>query len=235
MVAAESAATRRCISDAEATQRHLRDGALLEARTEAASCAAPTCPAVVQADCHRWFEEASTQVPSVIVTARDAAGHDVVRADLVIDGRAVGGALDGLPIELNPGAHELRVSVGQATVAETVVLAVAEKNRQVRLTLPSEKRTDEGSSAPMWIAFGASAASGALAAGFGLAAISKYDSLEGSCGNACPHSEVVVGERYALVANVALGTAIVAGGLGLWFLLRRPPPRIATRPGLLAF
>jgi len=226
---------QRCIAAAEATQRSLHDGKLLDARAEATSCSAPACPDVVRTDCERWLDEASTQIPTVVVTAHDGAGHDVVQARLEIDGSAVASAFDGRPIELDPGAHQIRVTAGTTTASETVVLASGERNRHVRLTLVSATKTDSaahrGSSAPMWIAFGAAGAAGALATGFGIAALAKHGSLEGSCGHACPHAEVAAGERYALVADVALGTALVAAGLGLWFLFRHPRPEVRVPNG----
>lgn len=225
---------QHCIAAAESTQRGVREGKLLASRSDATTCAASACPDVVRADCQRWLDELATQIPTLVVTARDASGHDVVRAELAVDGRPVAATLDGRPIELDPGPHEVRLRVGESVTTETIVLASGEKQRQLRLAIAAPPVARAPVNVPLWIAVGATAAAGGLAAGFGVAAVAKHSSLEGSCGHACSHSQVAPGERYALVADVALGAAVVAAGLGVWFFFH-PPGRRAPTTALLSF
>lgn len=136
-------------ADAYVAGQASRDaGRLTVARERLSLCASDSCPRVLQGDCIEWLREVVDRLPSVVVRAVDADGRDVDALVSIDGGQAV--ALNGRPIELDAGAHQLEVrAAANGSVAnERVVLAEREKGRIVLVTI----------SAP-----GAGAASGATA------------------------------------------------------------------------
>src|SRR4051794_27702900 len=47
--------------------------------------------------------------PSVVIDAKDDAGHDVKNVTVYVDDKPVAYALDGQPIEIDPGPHTIAV------------------------------------------------------------------------------------------------------------------------------
>ncbi len=105
--------------EAVAQGQNLRDEhRLVEAREQFRICASPACPAVVKADCATWAVEAERSIPTVLTSAKDAAGNDVADASVAIDGVVVASKLDGQPIAVNPGPHTFRFVRTDGTTAE---------------------------------------------------------------------------------------------------------------------
>jgi hypothetical protein len=77
----------------------------LEARQQFQTCAATTCPKVVQDDCTRWLEAIEAAVPSVVVTAKSDAAVDLVDVTVLVDGQPFATKLNGESLSLDPGAH----------------------------------------------------------------------------------------------------------------------------------
>jgi len=97
-----------CVTGYENSQRLTIDGKLREARKQLLICARDVCPAVTQADCARWLTALDTKMPTVILLAKDANGHDIEVAQVSADGEVLTERLDGLPIAVDPGAHTFR-------------------------------------------------------------------------------------------------------------------------------
>jgi hypothetical protein len=132
-----------CIRAAEEGQAARDGGQLLRARDLFAVCAARECPAMLRRDCTGWLEDARRQTPSIVVVARDTAGRDVVDAQVTVDGVVRQPQLDGSTIELDPGQHLVRVSLGESAHAQMpgaepqearILLAPSEKNRTINVT-----------------------------------------------------------------------------------------------------
>jgi len=70
-------------------------------------CADAACPAVIQADCTKWLTELEQSVPTIVIVARSEQG-DETDVNVFLDGRPWIHHLDGKPVELDPGAHQLR-------------------------------------------------------------------------------------------------------------------------------
>src|ERR1700734_702814 len=92
--AADKAAVA-CIQSAEDGERAQKAGEILHARELFARCAARECPAMLRRDCSSWLEDADRQIPSIVLGARNAEGHDVVDARASVDGALVREQLDG--------------------------------------------------------------------------------------------------------------------------------------------
>src|SRR4051794_5488755 len=76
-----------CLDAASKGQASRDKHALIEAREQFRACAAAQCPAVVQRDCASWLVEVEQNLPTVVVTAKDGTGGDLVDVKVVVDGR----------------------------------------------------------------------------------------------------------------------------------------------------
>src|SRR6185503_11949463 len=111
---------------------------LQAARAELAKCAASQCPTLVASDCTRWLAEVEQQQPSIVVAVSDPTGQPIVDATVEIDGKVGATTLNGTAIDVDPGAHELRVrSVDGRSSALRLVALESDKARLVRIQLPS--------------------------------------------------------------------------------------------------
>src|SRR5690349_12130436 len=76
-----------CVSASEQGQQ-LRDHAkLVDARDKFVQCARDECPSVVRKDCVQWLSEVTNSLPSVVLSAKDDAGQDVLEVRVTVDGR----------------------------------------------------------------------------------------------------------------------------------------------------
>jgi len=243
---AADATSLACIRSADEGQSARDQGKLLRARELFAACSARECPAVLRRDCARWAEEAKQATPSVVVVARDANGRDVVDARASIDGQPRQSRLDGTLIELDPGAHVVRVDMANRPPVEVrVVFGSGEKNRTIVLTLanapeapkappvapPKPATAPEPPPAPSrglpaaTYVFGAV---GLVALGsfgyFGLRGKSDADHLRSTCVPGCDTSDVDAVHTKLLVADVSLGVGLVSLAAATFFALSRGRP-----------
>src|SRR6185369_14144514 len=138
-----------CIQSSDAAQTARDEGNLLRARELFAQCADPKCPAMIRRDCTTWVEQVQQQMPSVVLGARDAEGHDVLDATVTIDGVAADRKALGGPIELNPGAHVVRWESSSGDRVEMrIALRAQEKNRSVVATFARPPSSVEPASKP---------------------------------------------------------------------------------------
>jgi hypothetical protein len=92
--------------DAASKGQVLRDAhKLVEAREQFRVCARPQCPAMVQQDCGGWLGDVERGVPTVVLTAKDAGGADLVNVRVSVDGQPLVTRLDGQAVAVNPGTH----------------------------------------------------------------------------------------------------------------------------------
>src|SRR6185503_2046091 len=125
----------RCAAAYEEGQRRQAAGHLLEARREASVCAAASCPAEIVGYCAKLVDDLDAAIPTVVVAAVDDRGRDVPGVRLSLDGKDAG-LVDGRPLAVDPGSHELRgVAANGATAPASVALTVrtGERNRRIQL------------------------------------------------------------------------------------------------------
>ena len=93
-------------------------------------CSSESCPKSVRDDCTRWRSEVENQTPSIVVDAKDEAGHDVSDVTVSIDDRVVMKKLDGRAIAVDPGTHRIAFfHDGSPTVVENAILKEGVKSR----------------------------------------------------------------------------------------------------------
>ncbi len=105
---------------------------LLEARDRFRACAQKQCPVSMQADCAGWLDAVEHDTPSIVLSAKDHAGADVMDVEVSLDRGPTHLKLDGRDLPVDPGPHTVRFARPDGQVAElNVLLGVAEKRRTV--------------------------------------------------------------------------------------------------------
>jgi hypothetical protein len=124
-----------CIAASENEVGLRKQGKIRDAMKELAKCAASTCPAEVSAECGRRIQELNAALPTVVLSATDAGGSELVAVSVTVDGAAFASALDGRAIPIDPGSHAFHFeAAGVPPVDRTFVIHEGEKGR--RLTVP---------------------------------------------------------------------------------------------------
>lgn len=150
---------QECSAAYDATQSLRDEGKLLDARTQALVCSGAPCPAFVREDCAQWLSEIDAVVPTVVFTAKDAAGSSILAVRVILDGRVLLDRLDGSAVAMDPGAHHVRFEIAATGVLEKeIVVRRGEKNRTIdasfesrvaQPTLPSVKPESETKPKPV--------------------------------------------------------------------------------------
>ena len=208
-----------CIAQLDRAQSLQSARKLSEARASYLECAAATCPDLVRDDCSRSAVDMERSLPSLVFSARDAASHDLPDVRVLLDGEAVGAALDGHAVIVNPGAHTVRMErIGGGVVETKLVAREGEKNRLVSgsfvtpITNPNDKpKAESGRFPTLPVVLGGA---GLLAIGSGvflrLDASSDAGALHGTCAPACDQSARDALSDKLVAANIALGVGIAA-------------------------
>jgi hypothetical protein len=125
-----------CFDAAEKGQTLRAAHKLVDARDQFRLCAAPTCPASVQTDCVTWVAEVEKGVPTVVLSAKDATGNDVIDLDVTMDGAPLATKLDGTSLPVNPGPHTFRFQWSDGTSRDLQkVIAEGQKDVVVAVSL----------------------------------------------------------------------------------------------------
>jgi hypothetical protein len=242
-----AADAQECVAQNNAAADHRANHRLLAARAAYRACVAePGCPDVVSAECESALSELKTAIPTLLVSVLDEQKHDAVGATLKVDGRDV--AVDGSPIEVDPGPHQL-LAVGQGAAASIQVIGVEnEANREVELVLkgfhsapvsPDRESQPGGASSaatglakprsrvPSYVLGGVSAVGLASFGYFAISGHSEVNQLE-QCKPDCTRSAVHdVRVRY-LLADVSLGVSVIALATAGYLLFRAPSDHAAA-------
>lgn len=122
----DPAAKRACSEAHVEFQKLRRGGKLIAARERALACASAKCPSVLQRECEPAVRELTELIPSVVASARDAKGDDVMGTKVLLDGEPWVDRLTGVSTPLDPGPHVLTfVAPGEAPVRVELVINFA--------------------------------------------------------------------------------------------------------------
>jgi hypothetical protein len=234
-----------CASASEAAQQFRIDGKLVSAHEQLLVCVRRTCPAIVRGDCERWLSEVEQALPTVIVGAKDADGHDLVDVRVLVDGVVVKQAIDGKAAAVDPGPHTLRYEhEGSPAVEDRVVIREAEKERLLTVhfttsgvpatpaapasttrlhlerTGPAPVEHTSGSRVLGYVLGGAGLASIGVFTFFAAKGQSDYDRCKAAV--VCPQSDVdtIAVERAAAWVTLGLG-AVALGASAVLVLAAR--------------
>jgi hypothetical protein len=108
-------------------------GKLLDARQLFRACQAPSCSRTQQRLCSGWLADVEKRIPSLVLSAKDRSGADLVDVRVTMDGVQVATKLDGRMIDVDPGVHSFVFELADGTRAETS--AVAEERNQGKLVV----------------------------------------------------------------------------------------------------
>lgn len=235
----ESDPMQVCVATHAAARKSVAEQAPYFARSELRQCAAEGCPIAIRSECTEWLSQAELQVPTLVFSASTESG-DIEQAQVDIDGERVRNSLDGRPMEATPGARVVVFVLPDGRRQEIrIVVGLGEKNRVVRADFapleppPVASRSQSTSQPafsvssrsadaavsrnPAWL-FGTVSLGTAMVAGsFLYAGYAQYRAAEDRCSPNCSASEVRKVKRWFVLADVAAATAVVSGGVGLYF------------------
>jgi len=235
---ADGAVADKCIAAAEQSQPLQRDGKLKAARERLVECSRAECPSPVRADCTKWLAELDGVMPSVVVSAVDSTGADVVDVRVVVDGQELASRLEGREIQIDPGTHTIRFErEGSPPIEQQIAIREAERHRIVSITfappakavaVPPPSPTPEthaagtGRSLAWPIAFfGVGAAGVGVASYFWLSGLADRSTMASGCAatHACSQSAVDSAHGKLVAGDVAAGVGVVAAAIGAGILL----------------
>ena len=111
-------------------------GRLVEARNLLQDCARAACSAAVHKKCAQTLAELEIRIPSVIPSAEDRAGMDLVDVNITIDGKPGPTTCDGAAHEIDPGEHTFVFKLADGRTAQRkITLREGEKNVSVAVTI----------------------------------------------------------------------------------------------------
>jgi hypothetical protein len=221
-----------CINAAEKAQALRREKKLRGSREQLLLCVRDACPAFVQTDCVKWLGEVDQGMPTVVIRARDAAGHDAVDVKVSVDDQLFLPKLQGTSVPIDPGQHKFKYEFPSGQVIEeTVLVAEGEKDRVLNVAPkgdvappppPGGTEPSTGGAGPgPWILIGVGAAS---LVGFAIVetiAQVRYADYTDTCGktHSCDASNVsALGAAFG-TGIALLGVGIVGVGVGVTWLL----------------
>jgi hypothetical protein len=236
----------QCIAASDQGQDARDNGNYRRARDAFAACARAACPALVRRDCAQWQAELEETWPSVIVSAKDERGDDLIDVRVFVDGDPLVTKLDGRPARVDPGEHKLRIEAdGRPPVEQHLVVRAGEKNRVIEVRMGSTGEAAggqaehgapprESGSAPdakrtsalvfgglALVAFGTEAY-------FGLSGLSDRSTLLSQpCAQTgtCSTSTVDSIRTKFTVADIALGVGLASGALAVYLFLSSSPAK----------
>lgn len=220
-----------CMAAFEKAQVDRSEGRYMSAIENARLCSQPQCSSVISTECSRMHETFLGEVPTVIPSAKDVNGRDLLDVRVIIDGNVATEKLNGVPLRLDPGVHQFRFEAEGLPPKEMTHRAiVGDRNRLVEVML-GEKPVEEQPAAATTLALpepvapapekkGIPVASyvlggvGVLALGgftyLRLSGINDYNGLDRSCSPRCDPDEVDSIRQKFTFSYVALGVGAAA-------------------------
>jgi len=230
--------------DASVQGQTFRDAhKLVEARDQFRTCSQQACPAIVQKDCVTWLGEAEQGLPTVVISAKDGAGHDLLDVKVTVDGQPLTAKLQGDALPLNPGPHALHFEAAPGMLDQQVLVKEGVKNQSISVVLgpvapaggvtPPEARGTSPLRTVGLAAGGVGIAGIVVGAIFGVVAISDKSSADcvASFCKAGPLSSANSAATISTITFIA-GGVLLAGGAGLYLFGPKegasPSPATAT-------
>jgi hypothetical protein len=228
-----------CDESFSAAPALIREGHFLGARDALLRCSADDCPAAMRPLCVSDLHDIGPRLPSVVFSAKSAAGADLLDVRVVEHDVVVAARLDGRAVDVDPGPHTFRFEQPSAAPVVVDILArEGEKARPVavemaaRISLeqplppratplpPSVATPPESHASHPWgtlglVAAGAGVVSLGVGTYFGLDAISKDNTSNrtGCNGDVCAPPAFAVREDARTEATVSTVLFFAGGAL----------------------
>jgi len=247
-----------CIDGADDGQALRDEGKLRDARARLLTCANTACPSAIAKDCGTWLADVESRIPTVVVSAVDAAGNDLVDVKVLLDGQPFLERLSGTEVSIDPGPHHLRYEhtavPGSPSIEENIVIYERQKGRALvaKFHAAHPESSPQGASAPessaaparhpsapiaAYVVGGVGLVALGSAAFFGLRGRADYSNLDDTCGRtrSCPQSDIDAVKTKFTIADISLGVGIAAIGVAAVLYFTHPKtaePRTAAAPVL---
>lgn len=232
---AHADAVQACVAAVGEGQKLERAAQLRAARERFLACDKSECPTEVRTVCDRLLTAVETNLPSIILVAKDTGGKDLLSVRVSVDGAPLASSLDGTSVLVDPGPHTLRFEhEGDAPIEQSVVIREAEKNRAIVVTfapprmpvapppLPGPRRPIPGL---VYAIAGVGVASLGVFVALDVDGQSRYTSCQsGGCSQSTFHA-ISVERDVTLVTG---GVGVAALGVATWLFLTRPTETPAT-------
>ena len=247
-VSAHADTLQTCSDAYSKAQEERLAGHLFSARSQLQICAQDMCPGAAVQDCKEWLSEVEAALPTILVQAKDSAGHVLPAVQVFLDGVSVPTAQLAQPIVLDAGAHNLRFEAAgyqslqlnpylRTEDRNVLVSAVLEPNQSAAVPAPTADAAPHTSAqgAVPPATFGL-ATLGVVALGtslyFGLSAHNAYEDLKDHCAPNCRQGQADSVHSKALIADVALGASLVAFGAATWIYFSAKPEQAGAAVGV---
>jgi hypothetical protein len=149
--ARDSHPPRACVAAYRGAQERQRIGHLRESRELLLECAKPSCGSV-QKKCASGAEQLAAGLGLITPVITDDKGSTLLDVRVLLDGEPLATRLDGRPLAVDPGAHQLSVSArvgpwpGRESAATRAITVEPGERSVVAITLPP---VDAGDSAEL--------------------------------------------------------------------------------------
>jgi hypothetical protein len=215
----------------------------VEAKESVQVCRDTSCPAVIQQDCSRWSDELDASLPTIVLGAQAADGHDLPDVQTILDGVDVSTRPVGQAMPVDPGQHAVRYVLADGrSIEQQFVTREGQKDRSLVMRFPAAtgdtKPVSSSGSADRanTVAAVTTGALGVVLVGVGIYFTvhqsSQTNSLESMCAHgACApgseaydalSSEVSTVNTNRALAGASFGVAAGLIGTATYFLLARP-------------
>jgi hypothetical protein len=222
-----------CASASEQGQSLRNQRSWTAAHKQFMSCAHARCPAIVRTDCEQWLGELDRAMPTVIVSAKDPQGSDLVEVRFFVDGALLAERADGKAVSLDPGPHELRyVHAGYAPVVESIVASEAEKNRRLDVRFVAPLEPTRKTPVAGYVLGGAGLLSLGLFMYLDISGQADYDRCAAS--RSCPPAEIDALETKRYITWSVLGAATALIGVGAFLVFKSRGSATSVRTGAMA-
>jgi hypothetical protein len=229
-----------CAAAYETAQEFRKAAKLLRAKEMLEVCARESCGKFIHRECTGWLEQLRHDLPSVILSVKDATGAPLEDVEVTIDGVLVTSALNGVAITIDPGLREFRFNAkGHAEMLQQVNILPGQQSRPIevrvgepadesRVTEPDLRHTDRAAKND-----GAAGSSNSIApyviggigvlglVGFGVLGTlgrNAHQELR-QCFPECARANVDRVSTLYAAANVSLGVGVVGVGAATVLLL----------------
>lgn len=216
-----------CFDAHERAQLAQKERKLLAARQDYALCSHAACPKLVKTECEAELPKVVAALSSVVVRVTEA-GRAASAAKVTVDGKRVEAGVS--VAELEPGEHVFRAELPDGRSAEKrVALREGERDSSVVLDIgaapaapdappaaPAPAPEPESQTSPaVWVLGGVALVGLGGFVAFGLSGKSQESDLD-SCKPDCQRDDVDAMRRSYLFADISLGVALVATGVGAY-------------------
>jgi len=126
---------RSCAASFNAAQEAIHASKLRKAKSLLLACAKPVCGKVLYRECTKALTQLESDIPSVVFSAKDDAGAQLVDVDVAMDGEPLTSHLDGHAVSVDPGIHQFFFRGSNGIELVKLPISEGERNRLVSVEL----------------------------------------------------------------------------------------------------